>query len=123
KMRLVVEDPAEVIAVGKYLGLIWKIGAAGIDEIDAGQPVLTGDLLGAQVFLDSDGIISAAFDRRVVAHDHARSPLHPANAGDQARAVDAIVIHAEGSKRRKLQKRRPSVDQPVNTVAGKKLST
>ena len=35
--RLIVEDAAEMLAVGKHLGLMRQIGAAGIDEIDAGQ--------------------------------------------------------------------------------------
>ena len=38
--RLVVEDPAEMLPVGKHLGLRRQIGAAGIDEVDARQAVL-----------------------------------------------------------------------------------
>ncbi len=36
-LRLVVEDPAEMLLVGKNLGLKRQIRAAGIDQIDAGQ--------------------------------------------------------------------------------------
>ncbi len=37
---LVVEDPAEVLAVGEDLVLQRQEGAAGVDEVDAGQAVL-----------------------------------------------------------------------------------
>ena len=37
---LVVEDAAEMLAVGKHLVLVRQVGAAGIDQVDAGQPVL-----------------------------------------------------------------------------------
>lgn len=34
---LVVEDTTEVVAVGEDVGLMGEIGAAGIDEVDAGE--------------------------------------------------------------------------------------
>ena len=43
-LRLVVEDAAEMVAVGKDLVLVRQVGAAGIDKVDAGQPVLLPDL-------------------------------------------------------------------------------
>src|SRR5436305_1239079 len=44
--RLVVEDPAEVVAVREDLGLQRQKGAARVDEVNARQVVLLGDLLG-----------------------------------------------------------------------------
>ena len=41
--RLVVEDAAEVLAVGKDLGLERQERAAGVDEIDAGQSIVERD--------------------------------------------------------------------------------
>jgi hypothetical protein len=38
--RLVEEDPSEVLAVGEHLVLLGQDRAAGVDEIDAGQPIL-----------------------------------------------------------------------------------
>jgi hypothetical protein len=35
--RLVVEDAPEVVAVGEHLVLHGQEGAAGVDEVDAGQ--------------------------------------------------------------------------------------
>ena len=92
--RLVVEDAAEVLAVGKHLGLVRQVGAAGVDQIDARQPVLARDLLGAQMLLHRHRIIGAALDGGVVAHDHALAALDAADAGDQAGAVDGVVVHA-----------------------------
>ena len=69
-LRLVEEDAAEMIAVGEDLGLVRQVRAAAVDQIDARQPVLLGDLLRAEVLLHRHRIISAAFDRRVVADDH-----------------------------------------------------
>ena len=69
--RLIVEDAAEMLAVGKHLGLMRQVGAAGIDQIDAGQPVLARDLLRAQMLLHRHRIIGAAFDGGIVADDDA----------------------------------------------------
>ncbi len=49
--RLVVEDAAEVLAVRKDLGLQRQEGAAGVDEIEAGQGVVERDLLRPEVLL------------------------------------------------------------------------
>ena len=92
---LVEEDAAEMVAVGEDLGLVGQVGAAGIDQIDAGQTVLFGDLLGAQVLLHRHREIGAALHRRVVGNDHHLAARHPADATDHARARRLIVIHAE----------------------------
>ena len=120
--RLVVEDAAEVLAVGKHLGLVRQIGAAGIDQIDARQPVLARDLLGAQMLLHRHRIVGAALDGGVVADDHAFAAFDAADAGDQAGAVNGVVVHAEGGERRQLQKRRAGIEQPHHAVAGQQLA-
>ena len=55
--RLVEEDPAEMLAVGKDFGLVRQIGPARVDQIDAGQTVLRRDLLGAQMLLHRHRIV------------------------------------------------------------------
>jgi hypothetical protein len=60
---LVVEDAAEMIAIGKHLGLVRQVGTAGIDQVDARQPVLSRDLLHAKVLLHRHRIVGAALDR------------------------------------------------------------
>ena len=69
-LRLVEEDAAEMVAVGKDLGLVRQVGAAAIDQIDAGQPVLLRDLLRAQMLLHRHREIGAALHRGVVGDDH-----------------------------------------------------
>ena len=83
--RLVVEDAAEVVAVGEDLVLVRQVGAARVDEVDAGQAVLGGDLLRPQVLLDRHRIVGAALHRGVVGDDHHLLPGDPADAGDHAR--------------------------------------
>ena len=119
--RLVVEDAAEMLAVGKHFGLVRQVGAAAIDQVNAGQPVLARDFLGAQMFFHRHRKISAALDGRVVAHHHAFAALDAADAGDQAGAVDGVVIHAVGGERRQFQKRRAGIDQVHHAFARKKF--
>ena len=121
-LRLVVEDPAEMVAVGKDFGLVRQVGAAAVDQIDARQPVLLGDLLRAEVLLDRKRIVSAAFDRRVVAHDHHLPARHPADAGDDARAGHFAVIHVARRELADLEERRAGIEQPLDAVAGEQLA-
>ena len=120
--RLVVEDAAEMLAVGKHLGLVRQVGAAGIDQIDAGQPVLARDLLRAQMLLHRHRIVGAALDRGVVAHDHAFAAFDAADAGDQAGAVDRVVVHAVGGERRQFEERRARIEQPHHALARQQLA-
>ena len=120
--RLVVEDAAEVLAVREHLGLVRQVGAAGIDQVDARQPVLARDLLGAQVLLHRHRIVGAALDGGVVADDHAFAAFDAADAGDQAGAVDGVVVHAAGGKRRQFQERAAGIDQAHHAFAWKKFS-
>ena len=64
---LVVEDPAEMVTVRKDLVLPGQERSTRVDEIDAGQTVLGGDFLCAEVLLDSHRVIGATLDRWVVA--------------------------------------------------------
>jgi hypothetical protein len=68
---LVVEDAAEVVAVGEDLVLLRQEGAAGVDQVDAGQAVLLRDLLRAQVLLHRHRVVGAALHGGVVGDDHA----------------------------------------------------
>ena len=115
--RLIVEDAAKMLAVGKHLGLMRQVGAAGIDEIDARQPVLARDFLRAQVLLHRHRIIGAALDRGIVADDHAFAPGDAADAGDDAGGVNGIVVHAVGGERRQFEKRRARIDERHHAFA------
>ncbi len=120
--RLIEEDAAEVLAIGKDVGLERQEGATGIDEIDAGQPVLQRHLLRAQMLLDGDGVVGAAFHRRVVGDDHHVPAAHAADAGDQASAGRIAVVHVPGGERRQLEEGGSGVEQLRDPLADGELA-
>ena len=120
--RLVVEDPPEVVAVGKDLGLERQERAARIDEVDARQPVLERDLLRPQVLLDRHRVVGAALDRRVVGDDHAGRALDAADAGDDAGAGRLVVVEAVRGERAQLEEGRTGVEQAVDPLADGELA-
>ena len=121
-VRLIVEDAAEVVAVGKNLVLQRQERAAGIDQIDAGQMVLARDLLRAQMLLHRHRIVGAALDGGVVGDDHALAPADAADAGDDARRRHVAAIHAVRGERRQLEKRRAGIEQQVDALARQQLA-
>ena len=121
-LRLVEEDAAEVVAVGEHLVLHRQEGAAGVDEVDAGQVVLLGDRLGAQVLLDRERVVGAALHRGVVGDDHAVAAGDLADAGDDAGARHLAPVHVVGGQRGDLEERRAGVEQVVDPVAGQQLA-
>jgi hypothetical protein len=54
-LRLVKEDAAEMVAVREDLVLAGQVRAAAVDQINARQMILFGDLLGAQVLFTVSG--------------------------------------------------------------------
>ena len=122
QVGLVVEDAAEVLAVGEHLVLARQERSPGVDQVDARQPVLAGDLLCAQMLLDGDRVVRAALHRRVVGDDHAFATGDPADAGDHAGAGAFVVVHAVGGQRRHLEERAAGVEQTVHAVARQQLA-
>ncbi len=80
------------------------------------------DLLGAQMLLDRDRIVGAAFDRGVVGDDHALTPGHATDAGDQAGGGHRVLVHAEGRELRQLEERRADVEQRAHPLARQQLA-
>ena len=120
--RLVVENAAEMIAVRENVGLVRQVGAARIDQVDARQPVVARDLLCAQVLLHRHRVVGAALDRRVVADDHALAPRHAADAGDDARRGDRVVVHPVRGELRQLEERRAGIEQRAHPLARQQLA-
>ena len=120
--RLVVEDAAEMLAIRKHLVLVGQIGAAGIDQIDAGQPVLARDLLRPQMLLHGDRKIGAALDGGVVGDDDAFLPHHLADAGDDAARRHVLAIDAMPGERRELEERRARIEQQPHALARQQLA-
>ncbi len=114
---LVVEDPAEMLAVGEHLVLRRQERAARIDEVEAGQPVVSGDLLGAQMLLDGHREIGAALDRRVVGDDDAFAAADPPDPGDDPGRRHRAIIHAIGGEGREFEKGRPRIEQQPHPLA------
>ncbi len=119
---LVVEDPAEVVAIGEHVGLERQVGAAAVDQVDAGQPVLEGDLLGAQVLLDGDRVVGPALDRGVVGDDDAGRALDPADPGHDPGARRLVVVHPAGGQRAQLEERGARVEEAVDPLADRQLA-
>ncbi len=121
-LRLVEEDPAEVLAVGEDLGLQRQERAARVDEVDARQPVLLGHLLRAQVLLHREREVRAALDGRVVRDDHALAALDDADPGHDPGARRVAVVHLPGGERVQLEEGGAGVDEPVDPLAGGQLA-
>ena len=119
---LVVEDAAEMVAVGEHLVLARQVRAAGIDEVDARQPVLERDFLRAQVLLHREREIGAAFHRGVVGDDHALPAADAADAGDEAGGGHRLVVHLPRRERRELEERRAGVEQRRDALARQQLA-
>ena len=115
--RLVEEDSAEVVAVGEDLRLEREERPARIDQVEARQTVLLGDLLRAQVLLHRQREIRSAFHGRVVGDDHALAALDDPDPCDDPRGRRLAVVQLPGRQRRKLQERRVRVDEQVDPLA------
>ena len=122
QVRLVEEDPAEVLAIGEDLVLHRQERATGVDEVGTRQPVGPRDLLRTQVFLHRHRIVRAALDGRVVGDDHALAAADPTDPGHQTRRRDGVVVHAGGRERGQLQKWAAGIQQPVDSVPYQQLA-
>jgi len=111
-----------MIAVGEDLGLMWQIGAARIDQVDAGQAVLFGDLLRAEMLLDRHRVISAALHRRVVADDHRLAARDAADPGDHPGAGNFAIVQVAGGELADLEERRTGIEQAFDAIAREQLS-
>src|SRR5262249_33636645 len=80
------------------------------------------DLLGAQVLLHGHRIVGAALDGGVVADDDALAPFDAPDPGDDAGAMDRVVVEAVGGKRREFEERGAGVEQAHHPVARQKLA-
>ena len=98
--RLVVENAAEVLAIGKDVRLQRQKGAAGVDEIDARQIVPKRDFLRAKMFFHRHRKVRSAFDGGVVGDDEALALLHASDAGHDSGGRRFAVVHLIRRERR-----------------------
>ena len=120
--RLIVEDAAEIVPVGEDLVLVRQVGAAGVDQVDAGQPVLARHLLRPQMLLHRHRVVGAALDRGVVDDDHAFAARDAADAGDDPGRRHLAAVHAVRRELAELQERRAGVEQPLQPLARQQLA-
>ena len=110
-----------MIPIGKHFGLMRQIGPATVNQVKARQAILARDFLRPQMLFDRHRVIGAAFDGGIIADHHAFPAVDTADAGDETRTVNSIVVHAVGGERRELQKRRTGVNQIHDTIAGQQF--
>ncbi len=120
--RLVVEDAAEVFAVGKHLVLQRQECAARIDEVDTGKPVLERDFLRAQVLSHRHRIVGPALDGRVVRDHHDLAAEDAADPGDDAGRRSVVPVHSARGQRRELEERAARVEQGLDAFARQQLA-
>src|SRR5207253_2389643 len=120
--RRVVDDAAEVVAVGEHLTLRRQKRPAALHQVHAGEAVVARDLLGAQVLLDCDRIVGAALDGGVVGDDDAFAARDAADAGQHPGAGDLPAVHAMRGELRELQERAAGVEQHADTLARGELA-
>ena len=111
-----------MFAVGKDFRLVRQVRAAAIDQVDARQVVLEGDLLRAKVLFHGDREVDPALHRGVVADNHALAPRDAADARDHAGGRRLAIIHAVGRERGQLQEGRTRVDELLDALARQKLA-
>ena len=109
-VRLIEEDAAEMLAVGKDLVLARQIGPAAVDEVDTRQFVLECDLLRPQVFLDRQRIIGTTLHGRVVRNDNAQFSSDLANSGNHSGCRNVIIVNAVSRQLPNLKERRSRIE-------------
>jgi len=120
--RLVIKNSPEMFLVRKCAGLKREEDSAGVDEVNAGQMIVEGDFLRAHVFLDGHREVCAAFDGGVVRDDHALAAVDPSDPRDDSRAGTLIVVLLPCRERGEFEKRRASIEEGVDSVAGEHFS-
>ena len=82
-----------MVFVGEDLVLQGQKCSTGIDEIETGQVIFFGDLLGAEMFFDSQRIVGAALDGGIVGDDHDFAPRNAPDARDETCACGCPIVH------------------------------
>mmetsp|Transcript_43437 Transcript_43437/g.93053 ORF Transcript_43437/g.93053 Transcript_43437/m.93053 type:complete len:282 (+) Transcript_43437:1683-2528(+) len=111
-----------MVLVRENLVLQRQEGAAGVDQVDAGQVVFASDLLSSQMLLHCHRQVGASLDSGIVGHEEHFSPMDEADASDDACGMGSTIIHAKGCQGRKLQEGGSSIDDSLDSFSWKHLS-
>src|SRR4051794_4893143 len=121
-LGLVEEDPTKMLPVRKDLRLVRQVRASAVDQGDARQAVLLGDLLRAKMLLHRHWIIGATFYRGVVADDHDLAKGGAADGRGDPGARDFAIIHSAGGELPQFEERRSRIEQALDAIAGQKFA-
>ena len=105
-----------MVAIGEDLGLERQERAARVHEVEARQPVLACDLLGAEVLFHRQRVVGATLDGRVVGDEDALAALDHPDAGDDARRGRVSVVQLPGGEGVQLEERAPGIDESVDPL-------
>ncbi len=108
--------------VGKDLGLFRQKDPAGVDQVDAWQVIVHGNLLGPDMLGDGFLDVGPALDCRVIGYDERLPSFDHPNPRDDSGGWELVVVFAEGGQRGKLQERRIRVEEQVDALTGEEFS-
>ena len=91
--------------VGKDLRLQGKKRAPGVHQINAGQVILLGNGLSAQMLFNCQGVVAAAFDGGIVSHHHTFTAVNKTNTGHYTGTGYVFAIHVMGGQLAYFKKR------------------
>lgn len=117
---LVIKDPAKVVTVGEHIILLGQEGTRGVNQVDAGQSVLLGNLLSAQVLLHSDGEVSTTLVGEVVCQNHALLTVHDADARNHIARRHVNVVAGQLPD---LKEGGTAVNNLADALSGRPLAT
>src|SRR5688500_18072053 len=100
--RLIVEDATEMRSVGKDFILQGQKRPTRTDEIQAGQIILFGDLLGAQMLLDRHREVRPAFDSGIVGDDERFAIADASNTSNYSSSRSLVIVEISRGKGRKF---------------------
>lgn len=111
-----------MVGVGEDFILQGQKCPARIDQVEAGQLVFGGNLLGAQVLFDRQWEVGAAFHGGVVGDDQHFAARDAPDAGDQACARGFAAVKIPGGQCRKFEEWRARVEQTFDAFADEQLA-
>ena len=120
---LIEEDAAKVIAVGEDFILQRQECTSRIDQIDTGEVIFFSNLLGPQVLFDSQRVIAASFDGRIVSDDDRNPIFDDPQSGDDTGCWQWGVVNFMGTECPNLKEWGFWIDQLLDAVADKQFSS
>ncbi len=94
-----------MIPIREHLILTGQVSAAAVDQINAGQVILLGNGLSAQMLFNCQGVVAAAFDGGIVSHHHTFTAVNKTNTGHYTGTGYVFAIHVMGGQLAYFKKR------------------